>query len=107
MKEMKKIKNKIKTGSKEKGTSSEKMIEFTFHAPEVREIYLAGEFNYWDTHSLPMKKDKDGVWKAKIKLPPGRYEYKLLAENVWVEDIPGTELVSNPFGTQNFVIWVK
>jgi hypothetical protein len=54
-----------------------------------------------------MKKDKDGIWKAKFKLPPGRYEYKLCADNVWVEDIPGTELVSNPFGTQNFVIWVK
>jgi len=99
---VKKEKKKIKSKGKE-----EKTFEFTLNAPEAREVYLASEFNYWDTHSLLMKKDKDGVWKAKFKLPPGRYEYKLCADNVWVEDIPGTELVSNPFGTQNFVIWVK
>ena len=104
---MREVKKEGKREGKELSKETEKNVEFTFHAPEAREIYLAGEFNYWDTHSLPMKKDKDGVWKAKIKLPPGRYEYKLFAENVWVENIPGAELVSNSFGTQNFVIWVK
>jgi hypothetical protein len=54
-----------------------------------------------------MKKDKKGVWKMKIKLPPGRYEYKFFADNVWVESLPGAELSSNPFGSQNFVTWVK
>jgi 1,4-alpha-glucan branching enzyme len=95
-------KEKVKGKGKE-----EKKVEFTFHVPEAREVFLAGEFNQWDTHSLPMKKDKDGVWKIKIKLPPGRYEYKLFADNAWVEDIPGAELVCNPFGTQNFVIWIQ
>ena len=90
-----------------KGKASEKRVEFTFHAPEAREVCLAGEFNSWDTQSLPMKKDRNGVWKTKIKLPSGRYEYKLFADNDWVEDLPGTELVPNPFGTQNLVIWVK
>jgi len=90
-----------------KEKNSEKKVEFIFHAPEAREVCLAGEFNYWNTQSLPMKKDESGVWKTKVKLHAGRYEYKLFADNNWVEDLPGAELVSNPFGTQNFVIWVK
>jgi 1,4-alpha-glucan branching enzyme len=68
---------------------------------------LAGEFNHWDTQSLPMEKDKNGVWKTKIRLSPDWYEYKFFADNSWVEDIPSAELVSNPFSTQNFVTWVK
>jgi 1,4-alpha-glucan branching enzyme len=84
-----------------------KMVEFTFRGPEAKEVFLAGEFNNWDTRSLPMKKDKKGVWKMKIKLPPGRYEYKFFADNVWVESLPGAELSSNPFGSQNFIHRVK
>jgi 1,4-alpha-glucan branching enzyme len=97
---------KAKKMGKSKG-KGEKTFEFTFHAPEAREVFLAGEFNNWDTQSLPMKKGKGGVWKAKIKLLPGRYEYKLFADHTWVENLPDAELSSNPFGTQNFVTWVK
>jgi 5'-AMP-activated protein kinase regulatory beta subunit len=97
-----KKKEKVKSKGKE-----EKNVEFTFYAPEATEVFLAGEFNSWDTQSVPMKKDKGGVWKAKIKLFPGRYEYKLYADNTWVENLPNAELSSNLFGTQNFVAWVK
>jgi 1,4-alpha-glucan branching enzyme len=97
-----KEKKKIKSKGKE-----EKTFEFTLNAPEAREVYLAGEFNHWNTQSLPMKREKEGVWKAKIKLSPGRYEYKFFTDNAWVEDFPGAELVPNPFGTQNLTIWIK
>jgi 1,4-alpha-glucan branching enzyme len=84
-----------------------KMVEFTFRAPEAKEVFLTGEFNGWDYQSLPMKKSKGGVWKTKIKLAPGRHEYKFFADNVWVESLPGVEQVSNPVGTRNFIVWVK
>jgi len=86
---------------------SGKDVEISFCAPEATEVYVAGEFNRWDTRSLPMKKDKDGVWKAKVKLLPGRHEYKLFADGAWVEDIPGADSVPNAFGTPNFVISVQ
>lgn len=84
-----------------------KSVEFTFHAPEAMGVFLAGEFNQWDTSSLPMKKDREGIWKTTVKLPPGRCEYKLFVDNIWVENIPGVEMAPNPFGTNNFVLWVK
>jgi 1,4-alpha-glucan branching enzyme len=97
------------TGKKreEKRRETGRDVEFTFHAPEAAEVYLTGEFNHWDTRSLPMKKDKDGVWKTTVRLPLGRHEYRLLADNFGVEIIPDVEMVPNPYGTHNFVIWVK
>lgn len=90
-----------------KRNSQGKPIEFRLDAPAAEEVYLAGEFNGWDPYSLPMKKGKDGIWKATTRLPPGRYEYKLMAGRVWVEDLPDAETATNSFGTQNFVVRVE
>jgi 1,4-alpha-glucan branching enzyme len=95
-------KGKTKTGEK-----TYKNVEISFYSPEAMKVYVAGEFNGWDTQLLPMNKDKEGVWRSKIKLLPGRHEYKLFADNVWIENLPGAEAILNPFGTQNFIISVK
>jgi len=92
---------------REKKDSKGKAVEFRLDAPEVEAAYLAGEFNGWDPWSLPMKKGEDGIWRATTKLPPGRYEYKLMAGRVWVEDLPEAEKTMNPFGTHNFVVRVE
>jgi 1,4-alpha-glucan branching enzyme len=105
--ENKRIKSKVKSVTKKKEKSMEKTVEFTFIAPDAKEVFLAGEFNGWDNQSLPMKKHKGGIWKTKVKLPPGCHEYKFFADNVWVESLPGVEQVSNPLGTRNFIVWVK
>jgi 1,4-alpha-glucan branching enzyme len=84
-----------------------RMVEFSLQAPEAKEVFLAGEFNQWDAQSMPMKRGKDGNWKVKKALPPGRYEYKFFLDKQWVEGLPGTELVPNHFGTQNCVLRVE
>ncbi len=89
------------------GRPSERKVEFLFQAPHAKEVYLAGDFNGWDTCSIPMKRHRTGVWKAKVKLNPGRYEYKLFADGDWVNDLPGVERVPNRFGTDNFVVRVE
>jgi 1,4-alpha-glucan branching enzyme len=82
-------------------------VEFTLLAPEAMEVLLSGSFNSWDTHTLPMRKNREGVWKTAIDLAPGCYEYKFRADGVWVENISGVETTPNPFGTRNLVAWVK
>jgi 1,4-alpha-glucan branching enzyme len=89
-----------------KKDQEEQRVEFTFNAPDAKEVFLAGEFNNWDTLTLPMKQGRDGMWKAKVKLSPGRYEYKFFIDNDWVEELPGVEKVPNQFGTNNFIIQV-
>jgi 1,4-alpha-glucan branching enzyme len=103
----KRIKSKRESTSKKKEKSIEKTVEFALRAPEATKVFLAGEFNGWDTQSLPMKKDKSGIWKTKIKLSPGRYEYKFFEDNIWVESLPGVEQVPNPLGTRNFIVLVR
>ncbi len=95
---------RIKTTGK--GGTGKTTVEFVFHAPETKSVFLAGEFNHWDTQTLPMKKDRSGIWRVKVELPAGRHEYKLFADNAWVEDLPNAERIPNPFGTQNFVIGI-
>jgi len=127
MKKKKKVKinNKHKTNQVGPNTGKEnprgRKVEFVFPAPEGEEVYLAGEFNGWDPQSLPMVRDEEGTWKAEMELLPGRYEFKPLMDGAWMEDMPcrvmiaatsfklmlGLELVSNPFGTQNFAFWIK
>ena len=102
-----KEKKKVKKEAKELPKKTLKNVEFTFLAPEAMEVLLTGAFNSWDTQTLLMKKNKEGVWKTAIDLAPGCYEYKFLADGEWVENISGVETTPNPFGTRNFVAWVK
>ena len=105
---VKKQNNRINKGVKSKSIKKiQENMEFNFFSPGATNVYVAGEFNAWDTQALPMKKGEDGIWRSKVKLLSGRYEYKLFADNAWVEDLPNSETVLNPFGTKNFVISVK
>lgn len=80
-------------------------VKFVFRAMDAREVYLTGEFNNWDTRSLPMKKN-GGEWQTEINLDPGRYEYNFFVDGVWVQDPVCHERVVNTFGTQNCVVQV-
>jgi 1,4-alpha-glucan branching enzyme len=93
--------------STRKKVSKKSSVEFTFFAPDARDVYLIGEFNDWDIHSLPMKKENEKDWKATIELIPGRYEYKYFVDGSWVGEVPGVEKIPNAFGTQNLVIYVE
>ena len=84
-----------------------KKVEFSLQALQEKEVFLAGEFNQWDAQTMPMKRGRDGNWKIRTSLLPGRYEYKFVVDNQWLEAFPGAELVPNHFGTQNCVLWVE
>jgi 1,4-alpha-glucan branching enzyme len=87
------------------GTMQE--VEFALHAPDVKKVCIAGQFNDWNTKSMPMKKSKDGTWRIKMKLPRGKCEYKYFVDGAWARDISGAGMIPNPFGTSNCVIDVQ
>ncbi len=99
-------KGRTKEKSGQETARSRRAVELSLWAPDAKEVFLAGEFNQWDTQSMPMKRGNDGNWKVKMNLPTGRYEYKFFLDNRWVEDISSAELVPNRFGTQNCVLSV-
>ncbi len=83
--------------------SKPKRIGFTLLNPQAASVLLAGDFNDWDTASLPMKKDKKGTWRISLHLDPGTYQYNFYVDGEWKNDPNCTELVPNPFGTFNSV----
>ncbi len=78
-------------------------VQFEFVAPEAQRVYLTGDFNNWDTHGHPMKKDKKGTWKTTVSLKPGKYEYRFLKDGNWENDPACAGCVPNDFGSMNCV----
>ena len=87
-----KPKSKCKTSSAKKkcGTTKKKKTiqstEFSLHAPDATEVYLAGDFNDWNPEQYSMRKFKTGMCTKKLKLAPGRYEYKFIVDGEWWTD---------------------
>jgi len=70
-----------------------------------KEVILAGSFNGWNEHEIRMKKVADG-WELHANLPPGRYEYKFIADGEWIHDPYARENVRNEHGTLNSVLYI-
>ena len=97
-------KEKKESITKPQTSGGKQEATFTFSAAMAGKVCIAGNFNNWDTSSMPMTKGKDGTWKVKLKLSPGNYEYKYFVDGAWAADQSGAELVPNPFGTDNCVM---
>lgn len=86
--------------------SGQYKVSFRFQAePQVKAVYLAGEFNDWQATALRMEgPDDEGVFSTQLTLDPGIYQYKFVVE--------GTEWTADPqniyhTGEQNkSVLWV-
>ena len=84
--------------------STGKKATFKCRAPEARSVRLAGSFTRWDAQAVPMKRSRDGTWKAEVTLAPGRYEYRFLVDGAWQNDPACGACTPNPFGAMNCVI---
>jgi 1,4-alpha-glucan branching enzyme len=100
------IKKSNEPMSKLQNAGAMQEVEFALNAPEAHEVHLAGSFNDWNTSSLPLKKDRDGMWKVKVKLPRGRHEYKYFTDGKWSQNMQCATVAPNTFGTSNCVVAV-
>jgi hypothetical protein len=48
-------------------------------------VYVAGNFNHWDSDELPLKK-VNGVWTLSRTFPAGNYQYKFIVDGKWITD---------------------
>ena len=87
--------------------SDRKKSIFEHYAPLAREVCVAGTFNDWNREVSPLKKGRDGKWKAELSLPPGRYEYRYVVDGAWENDQRPVPCVPNAFGSWNCVITVQ
>lgn len=96
-------------------------VEFVYD-PSRRErntlevVNLAGEFNGWDAFATELKKHDDHTFRVTMKLAPGTYQWKLLLNEEWVqnmetiakrcEPMPAT-FVADPYGGKNAELIVE
>ena len=81
--------------------------EFTLFAPDANEIYVVGDFADWNTDKYRMRKLQTGLWKKKVPLKPGRYEYRFVIDGNWHTDPENISRQPNPFGSENSVLIVS
>ena len=82
-------------------------IEFCFYRREARKVFLCGDFNDWHQTSLPMTGVDGGWWKCRLRLGPGSYEFKYLADSEWVLDYAAFGIERGPLGAWNSVVLVR
>jgi len=86
-----------------------KTCKVTFELPaevNAQTACLVGEFNDWNTESLPMKRGENGSFSVIVSLKPGqayRFRYLLDGER-WENDTAADAYVPNPYGSDDSVV---
>jgi 1,4-alpha-glucan branching enzyme len=110
---MKKMKNNHSESITEKNQTSRNGetihdVDFVLETSGAEQVYLCGDFNDWQPASLRMIGNPDaGLWKKRLSLHPGRYEYKFKVDGQWMHDPDAQLNVPNTFGSLNSVLEVS
>lgn len=81
-------------------------VIFRSHSADASEIQVAGDFNDWMPHATPMRRLPDGDFEARLKLPKGRYRYRLVVDGRWSHDCHNPVVETNEYGELNSVVEV-
>lgn len=77
-------------------------------AQEARSVAVAGDFNGWAVDASRMTRGPDGVWRIRLALPPGRYQYVFIVDDEqWIADPHSTTVVDNGYSGTNSVLDVS
>ncbi len=80
-------------------------VELRFDLPHAGSVSVVGDFNGWIPDRTPLVPVGDGEWIARLKLPPGVYQYQFVVDgNDWVPDPRAATQVDDGFGNRNSVL---
>jgi 1,4-alpha-glucan branching enzyme len=80
-------------------------VTFVYCPPNhCRSVTVAGSFNDWQVDKGKMIRQKDGSYRKRLQLPPGRYRYKFVVDGQWVEDPQAEDQALNVYGTIDSVV---
>lgn len=92
--------------SASKPNTKKRKITFSLEYPGAKQVYVAGDFNNWNTSSHPMNKTGNGSWNKSLLLHEGSYEYKFLVDDQWEIDPNNERACENCFGSRNNIVRV-
>jgi len=71
------------------------------------QVAVAGDFNGWNPSRTPLQRDENlGLLQAMVRMPPGRYRYRLVVDGDWVQDPHNPKTEANPYGDLNSIVEV-
>lgn len=88
------------------GNGHVQTIRIEFNDAVAGTVAIAGTFNDWRPEVTPMLQVGAGRWVKDLALPPGTYEYLLVADGKWLPDPSTKATVPNPFGGVNSLLTV-
>jgi len=84
-----------------------RQVPVTVRTIDGKKVALTGDFTGWSREGIPMKSIGGGRYRAQLKLPPGDYQFRLLVDGKWADDLDSARKVTNPFGTENAILAVS
>jgi 1,4-alpha-glucan branching enzyme len=94
---------------KEQVKNSSKWSVTFVAAPELEAttVSVLGDFNDWDAEAGLMPRRKDGFWAKTIRLEPGAYRYRFLADGQnWFNDPDADGYEDSGHGSENCIVVV-
>jgi hypothetical protein len=80
-------------------------VELELASADARSVSVAGDFNQWQVDAARMTRGADGVWRIRLELPPGRYQYVFVVDdNRWIADPRASTVVDSGFSGANSVL---
>jgi 1,4-alpha-glucan branching enzyme len=73
-------------------------VEFRFYRPQAGQVFLAGDFTSWQESCLRMAVDADGWWRCRLRIAPGFYQFRYLADQEWFTDYAAFGVEPTSFG---------
>jgi chromosome partitioning protein len=82
------------------------VVVFRSHNSGASEVQLAGDFNDWMPHTTPMRRQSNGDYEMRLRLPKGRYRYRLVIDGRWSHDMHNPQVETNEYGELNSIVEV-
>lgn len=82
-------------------------VVFSFKAPDAKDVFVAGDFNDWQTSDKTRMRSENGNWTLKVKVLPGQqYRYRFVVDGNWLEDPVNSVKEMNPYGQMDSILKV-
>jgi len=83
-------------------------VTFSIEAEDAKKVAVVGSFNEWNAKKAPLKKLKNGTFKATVDLEKDNsYEFKYIVDGTYVNDVAADSYAWNDFaGAENGVVSV-
>lgn len=82
-------------------------VNFIYEDTPGKSVMVAGSFNDWQPEKELKDKDGSGIYRGRILLPEGEYQYKLVVDGEWKLDPANPNFCPNSYGSLNSLLNVK